>query len=290
MTSARKVLRKRPLHPRTPRSYGRAVFAIAKKDALHFVRYPLNALLRVVQPIVWLTPVYFLGKSFAGAGGNSGFSGYAGTADYMSFIIIGAVLSSFVSSVFWGMGYSLKTEMDSGVLESNWLTPLPRPLFLVGQTLASLALTALTSAGIVLLGWWLFDFRITGDAFAALLVMLPMLIALYGFGFAFAGLVLLLKEANTLVDVSDYAVSLLSGSQFPVQVLPPVLLAVSLGLPLTYGYDAVRGLLLGSKTLLPIPYEVGILLVFMVVMSALGYLVFKRVERRCQRLGTIGMH
>ncbi len=281
-----------PVQPsvkRTPLSHLRAVFAIAKKDALHFFRYPLNAVFRVLQPIIWLTPVYFLGRSFAGAGG-SGFAGYAGTADYMSFIIVGAVLSSFVSSVFWGMGYALKTEMDSGVLESNWLAPLPRPLFLVGQTLASLALTALTSAGIVLLGWWLFGFRVTGNAFAALLVAVPLLLALYGFGFAFAGLVLLLKEANTLVDVSDYAVSLLSGSQFPVSVLPPALFAVSLALPLTYGYDAVRGLLLGSKTLLPISYEVGILLGFMVVMGVLGYAVFKRVERRCQRLGTIGMH
>ena len=128
------------LPKRTPGSHLRAVLAIAKKDALHFFRYPLNAAFRVLQPIIWLTPVYFLGRSFAGAGG-SGFAGYAGSADYMSFIIVGAVLSSFVSSVFWGMGYALKTEMDSGVLESNWLTPLPRPLFLVGQTLASLALT-----------------------------------------------------------------------------------------------------------------------------------------------------
>ena len=278
------------LPKRTLGSYLRAVLAIAKKDALHFLRYPLNALFRIVQPIIWLTPVYFMGQSFAGTGGNSGFAGYAGTADYMSFIIIGSVLSSFVSSVFWGMGFSLKTEMDSGVLESNWLTPLPRPLFLVGQTIASLTLTALTSTGIVLLGWWLFGFQITGNALAALLVMLPMLLALYGFGFAFAGLVLLLKEANTLVDVSDYSVSLLSGSQFPVQVLPPALLSISLALPLTYGYDAVRGLLLGSSTLLPIRHEIGILLVFMVVMGVLGYGVFKRVERRCQRLGTIGMH
>ena len=107
---------------------------------------------------------------------------------------------------------------------------------------------------------------------------------------AFAGIVLLLKEANTLVDVSDYAVSLLSGSQFPVSVLPPLLFAVSLALPLTYGYDAVRGILLGTETLLPIPYEVAILLGFMVVMGGLGYAVFKRVERRCQRLGTIGTH
>ena len=56
----------------------------------------------------------------------------------MSFVLVGTVLASYIASVFWGMGYALKSEMDSGVLESNWLTPIPRPLMLVGQTLAML--------------------------------------------------------------------------------------------------------------------------------------------------------
>src|SRR3712207_6348067 len=196
----------------TWRSNLRAMLAIAKKDWLHFLRYPLNALFSVVQPLMWLTPVYFLGRSFATGAGNTGFAAYAGTLDYMSFILVGAILSNYVSAVFWGMGYSLKREMDSGVLESNWLTPVPRPLFLIGQTVANLSITTLTSAGVLLLAWLLFGFRVSGNLLAAALAVLPMLIALYGFGFAFAGVVLLLREANTLVDVSDYVVSILSGS------------------------------------------------------------------------------
>ena len=57
---------------RTFGSHLRAVMAIARKDALHFFRYPLNAAFRTLQPIIWLTPVYFLGRSFAGAGGGGG--------------------------------------------------------------------------------------------------------------------------------------------------------------------------------------------------------------------------
>ena len=57
-----------------------------------------------------------------------GFAGYSGTTDYMSFILVGTALSNFINSVFWGMGYALKNDMDAGVLESNWLAPLPRPL------------------------------------------------------------------------------------------------------------------------------------------------------------------
>lgn len=267
-----------------------ALLAIARKDFLHFTRYPLNAVFRVIQPIMWLTPIYFLGQTFKGAGGNTGFAAYSGTGDYMSFILVGAVLSSYINSVFWGIGYSLKREMDSGVLESNWLTPIPRFSHLIGRTLADLLINTIVNIGILALGWLFFGFSVTGDLLPAIGIVLPMLLALYGFGFAFAGAVLLMREANTLVDVSSYLVSILSGAQFPVQVLPAILLPIALALPLTYGFDAVRGLLINTVTLLPIRYELAILGLFMVVTVPLGYFVFRRVERRCQRLGTIGMH
>jgi ABC-2 type transport system permease protein len=272
------------------RSHLRALFAIAKKDWLHFIRYPLNAIFRVVQPIIWLTPIYFLGRSFATSEGNVGFAAYSGTVDYMSFILVGAILSSYIGSVFWGMGYSLKNDMDSGVLESNWLAPIPQFSLLIGRTIANLLVTTVVNAGVLLLGWLLFGFQITGNLLQAFAVVLPMLLALYGFGFGFAAIVLIMRDANTLIDVSDYLVSIFSGSQFPVQVLPRFLLPIALALPLTYGFDVVRGFLINTKTLLPIPYEIAILLIFMGVMIPLGYTIFKRIERRSKKLGTLGLH
>src|SRR5438093_1349450 len=118
----------------TWRSQVRAVAAIARKDALLRLRYPLDVFFQVLHPLIWIAPVYFLGRSFAGASPSAGFIAYTGVGDYMSFILLGTVLSNYVSTVFWGMGYALKREMDLGVLESNWLVPVSRPLFLVGQT------------------------------------------------------------------------------------------------------------------------------------------------------------
>ena len=272
------------------RSNLRAMTAIARKDFIQYTRYPMNAVFNVLQPLIWLTPVYFLGKTFASPQGNLGFAGYSGTTDYMSFILIGTVLVNFISTVFWGMGYSLKTEMDAGVLESNWLAPLGRTTYIIGRTLASILITTGMSVVMLILGAWLFGFHVSGNILAAIGVAIPMLVALYGFGFAFAALVLLMRDANTMIDVSNFLVSLLSGSQFPVTILPTLVLLVSLALPLTYGFDAVRGLLLGTNTLLPIPVEVALLVVFMVVMVWLGLVVFRRVERRCRVLGTLNMH
>ena len=272
------------------RSHLIALAAIARKDWHQYWRYPLNAVSSILQPIVWLTPVYFMGQAFSVNGKAYGFAGYSGTTDYMSFILLGTVLSSFINAVFWGMGYSMKNDMDAGVLESNWLAPVPRALLMVGRTITSLVVTTITSLAMLLLAGLIFGFRPTGNALAAFLTVIPMLVGLYGFGFAFAALVLIIREANTLVDVSSFLVQIFSGSEFPITVLPHWLLPVSLALPLTYGFDVVRGWLLNTNTILPIPIEIGIIVGSMFLMIVLGLLVFRRLERRVRMRGTLGQY
>jgi ABC-2 type transport system permease protein len=277
------------------RTYLMAMLMIAWKDWTIFFRYPLNAVLRVVEPVIWLSPIYFLGQSFAGPGGTGGggvggFTAYTGTTDYFSYILIGVILSNYTMSVFWGIGLGLKNEMDAGVLESNWLAPTPHIVFLVGRTLASLVVTTINNALILLLAWIAFGFRFEGDILAALAICVPYLVVLYGFGFAFCALVLLMRDANFLIDTSNYIVVLLSGSQFPVQALPRFLLPLALALPLTYGLDLARSFLLDTDTILSRPLEIAILVLSMAIMVPAGYGVFHLVERYCRSRGTIGMH
>ncbi|HEY3313246.1 MAG TPA: ABC transporter permease [Anaerolineales bacterium] len=272
------------------RSHLRALVAIATKDWKQYWRYPLNAVSTVFQPVIWLTPVYFMGKAFSVNGQAQGFAGYSGTADFMSFILIGAMLGNFVNAVFWGMGYSLKEDMDSGVMESNWLTPIPRLLILVGHSITNLSVTTMTSGLMLLVAALLFGFRVNGDVLRALVPVIPMLIGLYGFGFAFAALVLVMREANTMVDLSSFLVQIFSGQDFPVNSLPKWLLPVSLALPLTYGLDAVRGILLKIPTILPLNWELALLVAFMVLMLGLGNWAFSSLERCVRRWGTLGQH
>jgi ABC-2 type transport system permease protein len=231
-----------------------------------------------------------MGKAFSTNGQALGFAQYSGTGDYMSYVLLGTALSNFILTVFWGMGFALKEDMDAGVLESNWLTPVSRLHILVGRTLTSLLTTTITSLIMLVISALLFGFRPTGNVIAAVLTAIPMLVGLYGFGFAFAGIVLLMREANTMVDVSSFLVQGFSGANFPVKSLPYWLIPISLMLPLTYGFDAVRGWLLQTSTLLPLNVEVTILIVFMFVMLWFGAWIFNRVERKVRRLGTLGQH
>lgn len=271
-------------------SHLRALFMIAQKDWQQFWRYPLNFVGYVMQPLIWLTPVYFLGQAFSTNGKALGFAAYSGTSDYISFVLLGMVLTNFVQTVFWGIGYAMKNDMDTGVLESNWLTPMPRALLLIGRTFSSLFTTAIVSTAMLLVAALVFGFRPTGNALLALAPVIPMLIGLYGFGIAFAAIVLLMRDANTLVDMGSYLVSLFSGSEFPIKAMPTWLMPISLALPLTYGYDAFRGFLLKTATIIPIEYEIVLLVGFMFVMVWFGQFVFSRMEKKVRTLGTLGQH
>jgi ABC-2 type transport system permease protein len=267
-----------------------ALYVIALKDWKVFWRYPLNAVSNIFQPIIWVTPIYFMGKTFSTNGEALGFAAYSGTGDYMSYILLGTVLGNFILTVFWGMGFALKEDMDAGVLESNWLTPVPRILILVGRTLASMLVTTITSGIMLLFAGALFGFHPTGNVLAAFLTAIPMLMGLYGFGFAFAAIVLVMREANTLVDVGSFLVQGFSGTNYPVKSLPYFLIPIAMMLPLTYGLDAVRGFMLKTQTLLPLNVEVLLLIVSMFVMLWFGAWIFNRIERRVRTLGTLGQH
>lgn len=271
-------------------SYLRALFTIAKKDWKTYWRYPFNAVSSVFQPLIWLAPIFFLGKAFSQDGQALGFAAYSGSSDYVSFLVLGAAISNFTSAVFWGMGFALKNDMDTGVLESNWMTPISRLLILIGRTLNSLLITTITSLAMIAVAALIFGFHPTGNIWAALLAVLPMLLGLYGLGFAFAALVMIVREANTMIDMGNFLVDLLSGSQFPVQALPRFLYPFALSIPLTYGYDVVRAWLLNTKTLLPIRLEMKLLVIFMVVMILGGILAFRALEKKVRIRGTLGQY
>ena len=271
-------------------SHFRALYALVRKDWKQYWRYPLNAVSSVFQPLIWIAPVYFMGLAFSVNGKAHGFAQYSSTTDFMSFILLGTVLESFINAVFWGMGYALKNDMDSGVMESNWLTPIPRLLILVGHSITNLLVTAITSLAMLFFAGLVFGFNASGDVLRAFLPIISMMLGLYGFGFAFAAVVMLMREANALVDMSSFLVQIFSGSNFPVNALPRFLLPIALALPLTYGLDAVRSYLIGTQTIVPINLELTLLVVFMFVMLWIGVATFRSLERRVRTLGTLGQH
>lgn len=266
------------------------LWAVVRKEWLIHTRYPMNLIMRFVEPLMWMTPVYFLGMSFSENGQAVGFAGSTGTNDFIGYILLGSVVGSYVSAVFWGLGFSLKQEMEQGTLESVWLTPNSRLWLLVGRSVIGVVITGLNTISVMVAAYFLFGFQI-GDAIGkALLILVPTVIGLYGLGIAYAGVVLLLRDANTLTDIGSYMLNLLSGQDFPVTSLPKALLVVGMTLPMTYAIDLLRTLLLNTEPLVAVPISVAVIAVSTVLFIALGRIVFRRIDAKVRRMGTLATH
>src|SRR5579863_349697 len=78
---------------------------------------------------------YFLYHLLAGGQLSGTFIAYAGTSDYMSYVILGAGVFIFSERILLGVSRSMITEQREGMLESLLLTPTRRFGYLAGVTL-----------------------------------------------------------------------------------------------------------------------------------------------------------
>lgn len=275
----------------TVASHLRVLWAILKLDVLHLIRYPMSLAMLPFTILTFLIPIYFTGLAFSGDDGRpDGFAALTGTDQFFSFAVTGGILMIYTVAVFFGIASSLKEDMQRGTLESNWITPAPRLLLLIGRSLASVVQATLQVL-LILLATIPFGVSFGGDLWRGLgLVFLPSLIGLYGIGFMLAGVAFLAREVNAFLDLGQFALNTLTGQSYPVTILPRWLLAVSLAIPLTYGVDTLRSLLFGSRPLLPLGQSLTLLWGSAAVLVAVGLVVFVAAERKARMRGTIGMH
>ncbi len=255
-----------------------------------YFRYPINLIMTLFNPLMWLTPFYFMGKTFSDNGSISGFEKYTGNSDFMGYLIVGYMISAYVSTVFWTMGFSLKEEMREGVLESNWSAPVNRIVLMVSKSLFHFCATTFEVILTGIVCYFVFGFTITSNILLFLAFLIPGIIGMMGLGMAVSAAVLIAKEANGIIDITSSVTSAMSGSYFPIKVMPKFFVFISLCLPLTYIYDSSRAILINQVPLFSLRNEYFIILLGMIIFCVVGSFIFMRVEKKCRSLGILGTH
>ena len=64
-----------------------------------------------------------LGRAIAGDEAGTYFTTYADTPNFAGFLLIGGGAFLLVTRALWGFGHWLRQEMQTGTLESLYLTP-----------------------------------------------------------------------------------------------------------------------------------------------------------------------
>jgi ABC-2 type transport system permease protein len=268
----------------------RALLAVMRREWVIFLRYPSWVVGLIIWPVIFPAGYILTGRALAGPDGSglALFNQAAGTQNFLGYIAIGTTVWMWQNIVLWNVGLTLRDDQLRGTLETNWLSPTWRFSFLLGSSITELITMLLFLVVSFVEFALIFGVRLHGNPFMVLLVLLAAIPSIYGLGFAFASLVITVKEANAFVYMVRGMVMIFSGITFPVLVLPGWMQSVSRWLPQTTIIHAMRSAMLSGadfQTLLP---DLEFLLVSGAALLLAGYLIFVWMERRARRTGAIG--
>ena len=284
----------------TPQSLGkpglssdvRAFMAVLRREWTIFTRYPSWIIALFIWPLIFPMLYILTARALSGPDGSglAVFIATTGATDYIGYIIVGTTVWMWQNIVLWDVGFALRNEQMRGTLESNWLSPTWRFSYLLGHTGPQIVSMAMF-VGITALEFGLiFGVRLNGSAWMLALMMLAAIPAIYGLGFAFASLVITVKEANAFVFLIRGMVMIFCGITFPVAILPDWMQSFSKWLPQTYLIHGMRAAAFsnaGVQELLP---DLIPLLSFGAFWLVSGYFTFLWMERRARQTGAIGQY
>ena len=270
----------------------RALFAIVRREWTIFKRYPSWIIALFIWPLIFPMMYILTARALAGPDGNglSVFMQMTGASDFIGYIVIGTTVWMWQNIVLWDVGFSLRNEQMRGTLESNWLSPTWRFSYLLGQTGPQIVSMFMFIAVTALEFGLLFGVRLNGSVWMILLMMLAAIPSIYGLGFAFASLVITVKEANAFVFLMRGLVIIFCGITFPIILLPGWMQSIAKWLPQTYLIHGMRAAAFSNAGVPELLPDLLPLLGFGAFWLVIGYFTFLWMERRARRTGAIGQY
>ncbi|NWG07035.1 MAG: ABC transporter permease [Chloroflexi bacterium] len=269
-----------------------ALWAVVRREWTIFVRYPSWIIAMFIWPVIFPMGYILTARALSGIDGSglTTFQNTTGLNEYVGYIAVGTMVWMWQNIVLWAVGYSLRNEQMRGTLESNWLSPTWRFAYLLGSSIPQMVSMFMLMLVSGLEYAFLFKVDFDGSLWLTLLVILAAIPSVYGLGFAFASVVITMKEANAFVFLVRGVVMIFCGITYPLAILPGWMQTVSQWLPQTYIIHAMRTAALSTEGFSAIAFDLKMLLLFGAFWLAVGYLLFSMMERRARQTGAIGQY
>jgi ABC-2 type transport system permease protein len=249
-------------------------------------RYWVWEVVWLVYSIVSTLSIGYLASGLDAVGGSAG---HADIATVQLYLLVGSLLWSYLSLVFFEVSFAIGWERWEGTIEYTFMAPVRRVTHLLG--ICSFAIVYAMLRSVIILVVVALAFRLDlshADIPSALVVLAAATFPVLGLGIFTSILPLLSPEKGEQMTVAVQGVLLLvSGVYYPLTVLPSVLRVIGQASPLTYTLTGIRSALLDHAGIGPLLGTTALLLAMGAVLIPGGILVFARAERHAKRLGLL---
>ncbi|WGM89141.1 MAG: ABC transporter permease [Candidatus Bathyarchaeum tardum] len=259
-----------------------------KKNIKFLMAYPVIFVFWAVFPIFWFIPFILQGQAFVGGLESANFGLVAGTTEFIPFIVIGAILNSYVNTLLYGVGESIRREAIQGTLDYVFAAPTNKAFVLIGKALSESVSSTMFAASQLTISVILFGMTITvGVLLPVFLIVILLILGLYGLSLVLAAVSLLYKQSHDVSETIGYVFYVFSPVRYPIESLPSWAQVVGKLIPLTYALIIVRSIMLIGTPLSAMYFEVLMLLIIDAVLILAGFYMFNWMENKTKRSGTI---
>jgi len=209
--------------------------------------------------------------------------------EFTGFVIVGGAMIAFWLNILWDMAAQLYWEKETGNLEPFLIAPISRMAMLMGMAIGGIFNTTLRALGIFIVGALVFQVEfLIGDPVAATLVFTLTFASLYSLGMVFASVFLMYgREAWHTSHLLQEPIYFLSGFYFPVKFLPFWLQVAASVIPVTFGLDAIRKILILGAGLSEVSLHIIVLAIFWLVLFFMARWLLQYMEDHGRREGRL---
>ncbi len=253
----------------------RGFYTLWLREIKRFLRDRTRLVSMFIQPLLWLV---IFGAGFGVRFAIPGFS-------YQQVIFPGIVGQTLLfTSMF--MGISVLWDKEFGFMKEILVSPVSRFTIFLGKMVGDSTSSFLQGIMVFVIGIAIGISIDPVTVIYALPIMVLITFGLVSIGLTIASLIGTLESFGAIQTFINLPLFFLSGALFPLKgpgiSLPSWLTTVSAWNPLTYGVDALRSVILGSKwsplQIQPLWTDIGIVALFDLIMIAIGTWAFSRMK------------
>lgn len=266
----------------------RASYAFIERNFNLSKRYFGWEIVFMTYSVVQSLSILYIGESMG--------QGYTGTAvrgaslnRLILFLALGALLWSYLSTVFETISETITWERWEGTIEYTLMAPISRVTHLVGSSLFGIIYSLLRTVLILAILSLFFHIDLSHlNPLSTLIAVALSSFSFMGIGIMAAVLPLLYTERGAqMTYVVSAGLLLISGVYYPISVLPGWMQLLARASPASYALQAIRGSVMQGQGPIALWPSIWPLLLIGAITIPLGLLVFLRAERFAKRTGRL---
>ncbi len=195
------------------------------------------------------------------------------------FLITGLIVFILMITATISTSLSVVREREQGTIESLLVSPLNPESVIVGKTLPYLIIALLSTALIIVTGYFSFGIYIKGSFVLFAVATVFFILAALGQGILISTLTSSQQVAYLVAALSSILPSLLlSGFIFPIRSMPQPIQIITYFIPARYFVEILRGVIIKGSDFSVLQNEVYILMIFTLVLIVVPAIRLKRIS------------